>query len=351
MKTLLSLLLVFITVTHAEDRFFDTSYDCTKTTERSVERSVCTDEHLAKLDKELSSIYSSFYYVTKEIKSDQRGWMKQKNRCKDTACIQKAYESRIRQLSSSLNNQKTFSHYALNFFNQDGYIKVMDFKHRIDNKIYWQNELDKNNSKRTEFEHGKDKYGDFCNEFYDDLFKFENIKVAEHPVQNIESNSTNLQKYMGEACYEVFNNELFKQIDVNEFSLFYANFNKDANRTLILYYNDRYNRGNTLFDFLDTNLCQAALNTKKYVSSTHPELLYIKYRYSDKFLDNEISIRGSLSDDLVIPVEYKGQSFILSAYRQTKLESSLTIDIYGMNTQSKLGTSECARKYIFKKHY
>jgi uncharacterized protein len=117
MKTLFSLLLVLITLTHAEDRFFDTSYDCTKTTEGSVERSVCTNEHLAKLDKELSSIYSSFYYVTKEIKSDQRVWMKQKNQCKNTACIQKAYESRITDLNSSLNNEKTFPKSVLEAIN------------------------------------------------------------------------------------------------------------------------------------------------------------------------------------------------------------------------------------------
>lgn len=114
MKPLLTLLLVLITITHAEDRFFETSYDCTKTAKRSVERSVCTDEHLAKLDKELSAIYSGFYYVTKEIKSDQRVWMKQKNQCKDTACIQKAYESRIADLNASLNNEKTFPKNFLN---------------------------------------------------------------------------------------------------------------------------------------------------------------------------------------------------------------------------------------------
>lgn len=114
MKTLLSLLLVLITLIHAEDRFFETSYDCTKTTKGSVQRSVCTDEHLAKLDKELSGIYSSFYYVTKEIKSDQRAWMKQKNQCKDSACIQKAYERRIVDLNASLNNEKTFPKSFLN---------------------------------------------------------------------------------------------------------------------------------------------------------------------------------------------------------------------------------------------
>lgn len=182
MKTLLSLLLVLITLTHAEDRFFETSYDCAKTTQGSVERLTCTDKHLAKLDKELSNIYSSFYYVTKEIKSDQRAWMKQKNQCKDKACIQKAYESRIVDLNASLNNEKTFPQIYLQAMKQ------------AQNKMgFWR---DPNMIGIAE---------DILNqeiEFKNDFFRFKNIYFKPPLIAEVQDyNNPKLKKILG-SCYD-----------------------------------------------------------------------------------------------------------------------------------------------------
>lgn len=182
MKALLCLLLVFIIITYAEEAFYETSYNCTKTTKGSVERSVCINKALAKLDKELSSIYSSFYYVTNEIKSDQREWVKQKNKCKDTACIQKAYETRIADLNTSLTNEKTFPQIYLQAMKQ------------AQNKMgFWR---DPNMIGIAE---------DVLNqeiEFKNDFFRFKNIYFKPPLIAEVQDyNDPKLKKILG-SCYD-----------------------------------------------------------------------------------------------------------------------------------------------------
>ena len=195
MKTLLSLLLVLITVIHGEDRFYDTSYDCTKTTEGSVERRVCTNDGLAKLDKELSDIYSSFYYVTKEIKNDQRAWMKQKNRCKDTVCIQKAYETRITDLNASLNNEKTFPQSFLN---------VIKFA-QTQMEYFIDLELSRALGDESISEKGKAEIRDGIQKdvrFKEDFFRFKNIYFKAPLIAEVKNyNDTRLKKVLG-SCYD-----------------------------------------------------------------------------------------------------------------------------------------------------
>jgi uncharacterized protein len=84
---------------------FGTSFDCTKATTK-VEKMICADEELSKLDEKLSEVYTSFYLLTKEIKTDQRAWMKQRNQCQDNTCVQTLYKQRIEELTTSLTNQK-----------------------------------------------------------------------------------------------------------------------------------------------------------------------------------------------------------------------------------------------------
>jgi uncharacterized protein len=79
---------------------FGASFDCAKA-QSNVEKMICADEKLAKLDSELFQIYSDFYFLSKEIKGDQREWMKQRNQCKNIVCIQKTYEIRIADLIPS----------------------------------------------------------------------------------------------------------------------------------------------------------------------------------------------------------------------------------------------------------
>ena len=62
-----------------------------------------------KLKIELDSIYKSFPYITKEIKQDQDEFLKSISDCKDdNNCIINSYKARIKELSTSFKNSKTY---------------------------------------------------------------------------------------------------------------------------------------------------------------------------------------------------------------------------------------------------
>lgn len=62
-----------------------------------------------KLKIELDSIYKNFPYITKEIKQDQDEFIKNISDCKDdNNCIINSYKARIKELSISLENSKTY---------------------------------------------------------------------------------------------------------------------------------------------------------------------------------------------------------------------------------------------------
>ncbi|GEM_PF-6537706 len=98
------LLLVLVLMTFS---LLGASFDCTKA-KSDVEKAICQDDALSKLDEKLSEVYTSFYLLTKEIKSDQRAWVKQRSQCQDALCIKEAYTTRLEELTISLSNQKTF---------------------------------------------------------------------------------------------------------------------------------------------------------------------------------------------------------------------------------------------------
>jgi uncharacterized protein len=98
------LMLIFVLMTFS---LFGASFDCTKA-KSNVEKMICQDEELSKQDEKLSTVYADFYFVSKEIKSDQKEWITQRNQCQDIACIKEAYSIRIEELNTSLSNQKTF---------------------------------------------------------------------------------------------------------------------------------------------------------------------------------------------------------------------------------------------------
>jgi uncharacterized protein len=101
MKKYLALILL------ASLSLFAASFDCAKATTK-VEKMICQEDELSQLDEKLSQIYSSFYLLTKEVKTDQRAWMKKRNTCQDNTCVQTLYKQRIEELNTSLANQKTF---------------------------------------------------------------------------------------------------------------------------------------------------------------------------------------------------------------------------------------------------
>jgi uncharacterized protein YecT (DUF1311 family) len=80
---------------------FAPSFDCTKAS-NGVERLICSDRELAKLDVELSQLYlkARSNAVDKErLKSEQIAWIRTSRACSDKNCLKKSFEQRMADLS------------------------------------------------------------------------------------------------------------------------------------------------------------------------------------------------------------------------------------------------------------
>lgn len=89
------LLIVSSALSHAA------SFDCAKASTR-IEKAVCGDEQLSKLDSDLMAAYKAAQAISADadkLKSEQKAWLQSsRNKCEDTECIRKAYEDRINAL-------------------------------------------------------------------------------------------------------------------------------------------------------------------------------------------------------------------------------------------------------------
>lgn len=79
------------------------SFDCEKAASK-VEKLICSNEKLSSLDDQLNSTYKKSLEnnaISDEIKQSQKKWMKARNGCSDTACVQLSYEKRLNELIES----------------------------------------------------------------------------------------------------------------------------------------------------------------------------------------------------------------------------------------------------------
>jgi uncharacterized protein len=94
-RLLTSLLLVF--ASHAA---LAASFDCAKV-QTKVERLICADAELSRLDEELAEAYATALQDKKQayaIQDAQKIWLKSRNECVDAGCVQRAHELRMSQL-------------------------------------------------------------------------------------------------------------------------------------------------------------------------------------------------------------------------------------------------------------
>lgn len=76
------------------------SFDCDKAGTK-VEKMICADSELSKLDEELGKAYSKARDVSSEpdrLKQQQKDWIKERNKCVDSQCLSQRYEARIAEL-------------------------------------------------------------------------------------------------------------------------------------------------------------------------------------------------------------------------------------------------------------
>ncbi len=78
------------------------SFDCGKASMK-VEKLICADEKLSRLDEQLAAAYVEALKSTDpaRLKAEQKAWLKGRNQCADVACIEAAYRQRTRALSQS----------------------------------------------------------------------------------------------------------------------------------------------------------------------------------------------------------------------------------------------------------
>jgi len=83
---------------------YSASFDCTKA-KSPVEKAICSDTELGKLDEDLSKVYKDAlkeHPVENYVKTRQRAWLKTNSYCdksKLVNCLKENYKERIKQLS------------------------------------------------------------------------------------------------------------------------------------------------------------------------------------------------------------------------------------------------------------
>ncbi len=77
------------------------SFDCGKSATK-IEKLICGDAELSKLDEELNAAYKTAMRDEKladSIKQAQKQWMKERNGCAEVGCVKLAYETRLSSLT------------------------------------------------------------------------------------------------------------------------------------------------------------------------------------------------------------------------------------------------------------
>jgi uncharacterized protein YecT (DUF1311 family) len=87
------------------------SFDCAKAA-TSVEKLICSNDALSKLDEQLSAVYKGALASSRNkdsIKQQQMEWIKQQRTCANAQCLSQAYQNRIAELTNSLGLGSTSS--------------------------------------------------------------------------------------------------------------------------------------------------------------------------------------------------------------------------------------------------
>lgn len=78
------------------------SFDCAKAGTK-VEKQVCSDQHLSKLDDHLATQYGKVLALAQEktaLKAEQIAWLKARNACPDRECVKQRYYLRLDALAT-----------------------------------------------------------------------------------------------------------------------------------------------------------------------------------------------------------------------------------------------------------
>lgn len=96
-RSIILILLVSASISQAA------SFDCSKAS-TFVEKTICADTLLGKLDEALSDNYKMMLGsdigkgAEQDLKATQKKWLKERNKCKDNNCLIEAYRKRVDEI-------------------------------------------------------------------------------------------------------------------------------------------------------------------------------------------------------------------------------------------------------------
>lgn len=92
---------LFVLVLNCSTAAHSASFDCAKAGSK-IEKMICTDSALSKLDQDLGTIFKSVKTGDTEIVGAQKKWLRERrNTCQDIDCLLSAYKGRIDELTGS----------------------------------------------------------------------------------------------------------------------------------------------------------------------------------------------------------------------------------------------------------
>ena len=203
---------------------------------------------------------------------------------------------------------------------------------------------DYSEEEKAKMKKDKLKYGDFCKNFYDDLFEFKNIKVIEPLVYMVDYNNTILKEQMGK-CHDMgmeYTQEgiyflLDKEFDPSSYSLWLADLKKTGEKKLLFGQHTRSQNFIYMY-ILDKNKCKVIPREK--IRSSQKDIFRI---YEETF-----QVQGDTSDDSLRLVEYKGEDYLL---RTTNYINEIRINLYGQifDIDRNVNLPECTKTYYISK--
>lgn len=92
----------------ADDQIYTASFDCAKAG-NDIERRICSNEQISSLDRSLSDLYKKAIVNEPDLRTSQRAWINERNKCSDNDCLVKSYWERISLLEKAAAEQATAS--------------------------------------------------------------------------------------------------------------------------------------------------------------------------------------------------------------------------------------------------
>lgn len=94
-------LLLVVLVAYPATNAKATSFDCDEA-KSAVEKMICTDTELSKLDEEMAAAYKTALGGPSpgSVKETQKKWLKTRNQCRDAACLKSSYSQQLALLQS-----------------------------------------------------------------------------------------------------------------------------------------------------------------------------------------------------------------------------------------------------------